>query len=113
MGGTVNPLPFRGSLSASVVVACIVLFISDASAQESEWSVGLSAVKITPRNPVRLAGYAARIKPSESTEQDIFATAMALQDAQNHRAVLVTLDLCTMPQDVGQQIRDGIAQKTR
>src|SRR2546423_1491990 len=74
---------------------------------------GLQAVKITPEKPVRLAGYAARVKPSESVDQDIFATALALKDAQDHRAVLVTLDLCTMPANVGRAMRDRIMEKTK
>ena len=94
-------------------IISIALFASVTCAQESDWSAGLAAVKITPEKPVRLAGYAARIKPSESVDMDIFATALALKDAQDNRAVLVTLDLCTMPANVGRAMRDRIMEKTK
>ena len=102
-----------GSRSAFISLVVISLFVPAALAQESNWLAGLAAVKITPEKPVRLAGYAARIKPSESVDQDIYATALALKDAQDHRAVLVTLDLCTMPANVGRAMRDRIMEKTK
>jgi neutral ceramidase len=103
----------RRAFISNVVIAATALFASVSGAQEIEWSVGLAAVKITPEKPVRLAGYAARIKPSESVDMDIFATALALKDAQYDRAVLVTLDLCTMPANVGRAMRDRIMEKTK
>jgi neutral ceramidase len=103
----------RSSLIAFVVITPLALFVSLAAAQESDWSAGLAAVKITPEHPVRLAGYAARIKPSESVDLDIYVTALALKDGQDHRAVLVTLDLCTMPANVGRAMRDRIMGKTK
>jgi hypothetical protein len=76
-----------------------------------EWSVGVAAIKITPLKPVPLAGYAARIKPFDKVEQDIFAKALVLADEQGHRAVLVTMDLCILPKDVAENIRKRIAEQ--
>lgn len=96
------------------VVSCVCLFCASyIFAQQSDWSVGLAAVKITPEKPVPLAGYAARTKPFEAVDQDIYATALALKDAQDHRAVLITLDLCTLPSEVGESIRSRIIDKTK
>ena len=108
-----NRFRSRSTFIPFVAITSIAMLVSIAPAQESDWSAGLSAVKITPERPVPLAGYAARIKPSESVDQDIYATALALKDAQDHRAVLVTLDLCTMPANVGRAMRDRIMEKTR
>jgi hypothetical protein len=95
--------------------ACFLIvcgaFIAPALAQEAEWRVGIAAVKITPEKPVVLAGYAARTKPFESIEQDIHAKALALKDASGESAVLVTMDLCTMPRDVAEEVRRRIAEK--
>src|SRR5690242_7878903 len=96
-----------------ITVALLNLFSVGAHAQESEWQAGISAIKITPDKPVVLAGYAARIKPFERVEQDIYAKALALKDAQGHSAVLVTMDLCTMPRDVAEEIRKRISEKTK
>ncbi len=103
--------------SRSLAVAGLIFFSSLAAtstyAQEAEWQVGISSVKITPDKPVVLAGYAARIKPFESVEQDIYAKALALKDAHGHAGVLVTMDLCTMPRDVAEEIRKRISEKTK
>ncbi|HEY2589104.1 MAG TPA: neutral/alkaline non-lysosomal ceramidase N-terminal domain-containing protein [Tepidisphaeraceae bacterium] len=97
-----------------VVVACGgILFLggTDVSAAAGEWSAGFAAVKITPQKPVPLAGYAARIKPFTWVDQDIEAKALALKDADGSRAVLVTVDLCILPRDVGERVRKRIAEE--
>ena len=86
-------------------------FASPARADDSDWSAGIATVRITPEKPVVLAGYAARIKPFQNVEQDIDAKALALKDAQGHRAVLVTMDLCTLPPDVANSVRQRIAEQ--
>src|SRR5436190_8370380 len=92
------------------LIALIFSFGCVASA-EADWNVGVGSVKITPEKPVLLAGYAARTKPFEKVTQDIYAKAVAFQDAAGARAVLVTVDLCIIPADVATQIRERIAQK--
>ena len=87
--------------------------LSAARAADGEWSVGLAAVKITPDKPLVLSGYAARTQPFERVEQDIFAKALALQDGQGHRAVLVTMDLTLLPGDVAEDVRRRIADQTK
>ena len=62
-------------------------------AAEAEWKVGLARVKITPEQPVHLAGYASRTHPFDKVAADLFAKALALEDRQGHTAVLVTTDL--------------------
>ena len=61
--------------------------------QSAEWSVGLAAVDITPQEPVPMAGYASRQAPFEAVAQPLFAKAMAIQDAEGSRALLITADL--------------------
>jgi hypothetical protein len=87
-------------------------FVAAARADDGSWSVGLASEKITPDKPVVLSGYAARTKPFETVEQDIYARAMALRDAGGHRAVLVTIDLTVLPADVGDEVRRRIEEKT-
>ena len=40
-----------------------------------------------------MAGYASRNKPSEGVLADLYAKAMAFEDAEGHRAVLLTADV--------------------
>jgi neutral ceramidase len=57
------------------------------------WKAGVASAKITPQEPMWMAGYGARKKPSEGTTQDLFAKALALEDEEGRRAVIVTMDL--------------------
>jgi neutral ceramidase len=84
-----------------------------ARAADPEWSAGVASVKITPEKPVRLAGYASRVKPFEKVDLDIYAKALALRDGQGHGGVIVTMDLCTIPTEVTDQVRARIVEKSR
>jgi hypothetical protein len=86
--------------SSSLRVGAIVLGLvtcatagTSARAAEPDWKVGLARVKITPEQPVMLAGYASRKTPYERVVTDLYAKALALEDRQGHRVVLVTSDL--------------------
>ena len=59
----------------------------------AEWKVGLSRSKITPDEPVLMAGYASRKTPSTGVDADIWVKAMAIEDREGHVSVLVTADL--------------------
>jgi hypothetical protein len=77
-------------------LAAAALFIAglvSLPAAETPWKLGLAAVKITPEEPVLMYGYAGRTEPHQGVATDLFAKAMALEDASGARAVLVTCDL--------------------
>ncbi len=59
----------------------------------ADWQAGAAAVDITPGEPIWLAGYAARTRPSESVRQPIHVKALALKDGGGALSVVVTLDL--------------------
>ena len=101
-----SPIAFVSAILA------LILALSFARADEPEWSAAAVSVRITPEKPVPLAGYAARKKPHEKVDQDIYAKALALKDAQGNRAILLTMDLCTLPRDVAEGIRARIIEKT-
>ncbi|MEO8427247.1 MAG: neutral/alkaline non-lysosomal ceramidase N-terminal domain-containing protein [Verrucomicrobiota bacterium] len=83
------------------------------SAAETEWKAGFATLKITPEQPVPMAGYASRTKPFEKIEQDIYAKALALEDRQGHRAVLVTTDLLGLSRALAEPVCDRIQQTTK
>lgn len=106
----------RTTLRWLVITILSTLFLPALAAKAAddtvEWSAGIASIKITPFKPVPLAGYAQRVKPFESVDMDIYAKALALKDGQGHRALLLTVDLCVMPRDVGQIVRKRIAERT-
>jgi len=64
-----------------------------AAGPAAAWKAGTARVDITPKEPIWLAGYGARTKPSEGVLQNIHAKALALQHDNDPPAVLVTSDL--------------------
>jgi neutral ceramidase len=83
-----------------------------AGADEPEWRVGLARAKITPEAPIRMAGYSARNKPSEGVLADLHAKAMAVEDAEGNRAVLLTSDVIGYNAPVADSICERIIKKT-
>jgi len=69
---------------------------SAASAADAKptWKAGLATLKITPQKPLWLAGYGGRKGPSEGMIHDLWVKVLALEDAEGHRAVLITSDVC-------------------
>ncbi len=70
--------------------------LSDArgfEAGDPSWKAGAATVKITPERPVILLGYTERNGPFEGVSDDLSARALALEDPQGRRAVMVAADL--------------------
>ena len=59
-----------------------------------------------------MAGYASRNKPSEGVLADLYAKAMALEDAEGGRAVLLTADVISYNGPVADSICRRITEKT-
>lgn len=73
---------------------CLALTLAVAgAAAETAWKAGVARVRITPEEPIWLAGFAHRDRPSEGILSDIWAKALALEDETGEVAVLVTTDL--------------------
>ncbi|MDX2033385.1 MAG: neutral/alkaline non-lysosomal ceramidase N-terminal domain-containing protein [Blastocatellia bacterium] len=81
--------------------ALIALFLLAANltiaAPANEMKAGLARVTITPEKPVWMAGYAARTKPFEGKLHELYAKALAVEDARGNRIVIVTTDLLGIP----------------
>jgi hypothetical protein len=81
------------------------------SAAPQAWKAGLAVVKVTPQTPLWMAGYAARNKPSEGVAQDLFAKALALEDAQGGRVVVVTMDLIGVDRPMRDWVEKQVQEK--
>ena len=81
-----------------------------AGAAETEWQVGLSAVRITPEKPLPMCGYNPNV--SEGVLDDLYAKAMAIQDAEGSLAVLLTADLLFFRAPFAEVVCDQIMERT-
>ncbi len=95
-------------LFSALVVKCV----NRSVAAEPNWKVGLAAVCITPDQPLRLAGYASRKKPSQGVASDLFAKALAIEDADGHRGVILTTDLIGLRTTLVDPLSEKISEKT-
>jgi len=77
----------------SVLAIAWIVFNSNSDSQAADWKVGVSRVVITPQAPIPLVGYGGRSDPYQRVDIDIFAKALAFEDSNGHRGVIVTADL--------------------
>src|SRR5437667_1037969 len=99
------------AFASLVAASCLAVFCANAA--DGHWKAGLAAIKITPERPVPMAGYASRTKPFQKVEQDIYAKALALEDEQGHRAVLITTDLLGLSRTIAEPVCERIQKITR
>lgn len=81
---------------------------SDGNDIDIHWKAGVAKVNITPKQSMWLSGYGARNRPSEGTLHEIWAKALAFEDANGRQAVLVTSDLLGFPKNMSDPIRNRI-----
>ncbi|HEX8915384.1 MAG TPA: neutral/alkaline non-lysosomal ceramidase N-terminal domain-containing protein [Humisphaera sp.] len=105
--------PWYGWAVRLLVAVVAVLATGDAraAAAAGEWRVGVATVKITPDEPIWMAGYASRDKPAAGTLQDLWAKALVLQAADGKRVALVSLDLVGIDRETSDRIRAAVAAK--
>jgi neutral ceramidase len=82
-----------------------------AQQQQPEWKVGVASTVITPEQPMWMAGYAARTKPSEGKVHDLHAKALALEDAEGTRLVIVTFDLLGISRTMRDWLQEEVNQR--
>ena len=63
------------------------------SATEPAWKVGTARIKITPQEPLWMAGFASRDHPAEGKLHDLWIKILVLEAADGHRGLIVTSDV--------------------
>ncbi len=104
--------PDRAAFWTLAFVAATACCLGDARAEETDLRVGLAQAKITPEEPIRMAGYGSRKTPSQGVLADLHAKAMALEDASGERAVLLTADVIGFNARVEDFVATRIIDKT-
>lgn len=97
-------------VSLSLLVAAWIGIASPAIAAD-QWKAGVGREVITPDELMWLSGYAARNRPAEGKAHDLWAKALALEDAQGNRVVLVTLDLVGIDRELAQDVCTAVQNK--
>jgi len=87
------------TLPRILILACATSALALA-AEKPEFRVGVARVKITPTEPIWMAGYGNRNKPSEGVAMELWAKALAIEDKKGFRVVLVTTDVLGLPRSI-------------
>ncbi|MCX6903623.1 MAG: neutral/alkaline non-lysosomal ceramidase N-terminal domain-containing protein [Verrucomicrobia bacterium] len=77
----------------------------------AEFKAGVARTIITPPLPFWQTGYASRTNPAASVKSDLWAKALALEDEQGGRAVIVTTDLIGLPREISEAVADRVQQR--
>lgn len=104
-------IPFDVACCLLRIAFCVASLNSPAITAEPTWNAGVAKVVITPAEPVWMAGYSSRKGPSEGVLLDLHAKSLAITDAENHRLVIVTLDLISIPQALRDSLLDQAEKK--
>jgi len=107
------------SISGRIIISFLnlVLLVSLTKAQEiptpsdQMWKAGVARTVITPPEYMWMAGYAAREKPAEGKMQDLWAKALALEDARGNRVLLITTDIIGFSRDLSVSICTLLGEK--
>ena len=98
----------RFALTIVLVFCSLPLF-----AAEPGFKAGVARANITPKEFMWMAGYGSRTKIAEGKTHDLFAKALALEDAAGHRLVLVTTDLIGLPRSVSEAVFESVKDKAK
>lgn len=75
------------------------------------WKIGVAKTVITPRESMWMSGYAARKEPAQGTMHDLWAKAMALEDNEGNRALIITVDIIGFSREMSVEVCDRLIDK--
>ncbi|MHC4996499.1 MAG: neutral/alkaline non-lysosomal ceramidase N-terminal domain-containing protein, partial [Planctomycetota bacterium] len=95
------------------LVVIVMVSASRGVAQDAKvWRVGLAKADVTPLQPMLLSGYAGRREPFTRIDHRLYAKAIAIEDHQGNRALLITADIIGFPATVTEPICEKIMKET-
>jgi hypothetical protein len=94
------------------ITAVTVLFTASAVLAQ-DLRVGVGRADITPTEPIWLAGYAGRKKPSEGVESKLWAKAIAVADSTGAVTVIATADTIGFPREFTEEIAGRLERELK
>ena len=88
-----------------------ILLLSCSANAEEMWKVGVGKADITPTEPVILAGYGSRTKPSEGVDTKLWARALAIGDVHPH--LVIAVDNCGVPLELTEKVYERVNAKKK
>src|SRR5437868_6437337 len=89
----------------------LLLFLAVLPLAAADWKVGAAKVNINPTEPIWLAGYGNRDRPSDGILQDIWIKAVAFQDSTGAISVITTADLVGLDTETVEMVSKQVREK--
>jgi neutral ceramidase len=77
-----------------------VLMLLGTALEAAHFKAGVGRTVITPHSPIWMSGFAKRAHPSEGILHDLWAKALALEDDNGGRLLVITVDLIGLPHEI-------------
>ena len=92
---------------------CLVWLLSGvlASQEPPVWQAGVATAVVTPDEPMWMAGYASRDRPSEGKTHDLYVKALAVESLDKTRVVIITCDLISVPRPIRDALEKAVGTK--
>jgi len=83
---------------------------SDGGTDETEWNVGTATRAITPEQSMRMSGFANRTEKSDGKLSDIYAKAIAFEDDNGGRAVVLNAEILFIARNLRKEVAERVEQ---
>ena len=100
----------RRAVVFGLLAICFTAVSSSVFAGEAGWKAGIARAVMTPEKPVWLAGYGFK-RPPDGKLHDLWLKALALEDPDGRRVVLITSDFQGVPKVMSDQVFAQLKQK--
>ncbi|WP_166820044.1 neutral/alkaline non-lysosomal ceramidase N-terminal domain-containing protein [Thalassoroseus pseudoceratinae] len=91
------------TLLKHLLLLAIAISLTSGYAVAGEWKAGVARAVITPETPVWLAGYGTKRAP-EGKIHDLWMKALALDDGEGNRVVMITSDFQGVPKTMSDRV---------
>lgn len=96
----------RSLITLLIALCCL------SQATGANWMTGVAKEAITPKQErMRMGGFAHRTHGADGKIHDLWVKALALQDADGNKGVMVTFDLLGLPKNVSDEIRAELTKR--
>jgi hypothetical protein len=95
---------------ATFLLVVVIAALSADNAVAESWKAGVARAVITPEKSVWLAGYGSKRAP-DGKLHELWMKALALEDADGHRVVLITSDFQGVPKIMSDRVFEQVERK--
>lgn len=103
----------RVLMNPRLVPLLLLLALSLAPSLLRARDLGVARVDVTPGEPIRLTGYAARTAPTAEVAQRLWAKALAIGSDREDPAILLTLDNCGVAEHTYRELLTRLHEQAR